>query len=342
MEDNFAEIKRDLQKYMKQGRIAVFVGAGVSALSDYPSWSDLVLLMSKKIDYKITLRDCKGNDCLSADEYLKIPQCFYNKNSLEYLEFVRKQLNVKKEPNDIHKLIMRIKPRHILTTNYDTLIEQSANRAGMQYSVINSDAKVSVAQTSNYILKVHGDFEKDNFVLKEQDYLNYETDFKLIDNLVKSIFSTNQVVFLGYGLGDYNIKLILNWVKNAQMENFIEPVFIYTGDSKLTEIEIKYYKENNLKVVDANRYFDNSIDTVAYMDKYKKALSELFFSEIDSERFSSNKGTVDYFYKRIEPLKDVKYLRIDEIAGLFPGTRARYKNQLVNDDFEYLIQVINN
>jgi hypothetical protein len=47
---------------------------------------------------------------------------------------------------------------------------------------------------------MHGDLKKKNFVLKEDDYLNYSSNFKLIDTMVKSIFSTNTVVFIGYGL----------------------------------------------------------------------------------------------------------------------------------------------
>ena len=88
--------------------------------------------MADEIDYPITLRDTDGNRRLSSDEYLKIPQMFYeHKGEKEYFKAVRRQLYVRKEPNEIHKMIMRLKPNHILTTNYDTLIEQTANRAGL-------------------------------------------------------------------------------------------------------------------------------------------------------------------------------------------------------------------
>ena len=47
-------------------------------------------------------------------------------------------------------------------------------------------------------MKLHGDLINKNFVLKEEDYLNYSDNFKLIETLAKSIFSTNTVVFIGY------------------------------------------------------------------------------------------------------------------------------------------------
>lgn len=91
------------------------------------------------------------------------------------------------------------------------LIEDCATKFGENYSVVASDTYISDAETIRYLLKVHGDFSAD-FVLKESDYLNYEYNYQLISNLMKSIFATNLVVFVGYSLDDYNIRLILNWM----------------------------------------------------------------------------------------------------------------------------------
>ncbi len=338
MIENLDEIKDLVSEYMHQERIAVFVGAGVSTLSQYPSWKKLVLSMADKIDYQITLKDINGNDSLSSDEYLKIPQFFYDtRGEKEYYSFVRKQLHTIKEPNEIHRMIMRLRPNHILTTNYDTLIEQAANRAGMSYSVINADDKVATAPTHNYILKVHGDFEANNFVLKESDYLNYNTNFTMIDNLMKSIISTHLVIFLGYSLGDYNIKLILNWVKQVQKDSFIEPIFIHTDLRELTMMELAYYKGENLKVIDANKLLDDPT-TPSYLERYSSVLSTLIDSKRDEIWYRNETWIVDHFYKVFAPLKDVKYLRCADIASLFEGATIYLKNQLKYAEFDYLIK----
>lgn len=329
------EIKDCINEYRLQERIVFFVGAGVSALSGYPSWRDLIIDMANRINYSISLKDEKGMPALSSDEYLKIPQMFYATQKNEYFNYIKKKLQVFKEPNDIHRLIMQIKPNHILTTNYDTLIEQASNMAGLAYSVINADNKVSKAPTNNYILKVHGDFEANNFVLTEGDYLNYENNFKLIDNLVKTIMSTNLVIFIGYGLGDYNIKLILNWVKQVQPESFIKPIFIYTGNRELTESEIEYYEGQQIRVVDANN-FVRDIEEPSYNDRYYNTLIELMNDERKEKWYRSPIWSIDHFYKIIEPLKDVKYLRIEDMAGLFKDANILYTNILRCGDFEYL------
>ena len=86
--------------------------------------------------------------------------------------------------------------------------------------------------------------------MKEEDYLNYSDNFKLVETLLKSIFATNTVVFIGYGLNDYNIKLILNWTKTLLKEKFNKPIFIYTDDAELSKDELRYHESKGLCVVD--------------------------------------------------------------------------------------------
>ena len=50
-------------------------------------------------------------------------------------------------------------------------------------------------------------------VLKEQDYLDYSQKHVLIELFIKSLLTDHIVLFLGYSLNDYNIKLILSWLK---------------------------------------------------------------------------------------------------------------------------------
>ena len=70
---------------------------------------------------------------------------------------------------------------------------------------------------------------------------------------MKSIISTHLVIFIGYSLGDYNIKLILNWVRNIQKEGFINPIFIHTDPKELSKTEIAYYEGESLRVLDTNK-----------------------------------------------------------------------------------------
>ena len=185
-------ILNDIKKYSSMGKLSVFVGAGVSALSGFPSWSSL---MANEINYTYKI-DSEGNAIFSSEELLKIPQVYYiMKGKTDYENKVKENFSDTYSTNEVYDLILSLQPNHILTTNYDNLIEKTAAKFGRNFSVLNSNDVVSKAETTNYIVKVHGDFTS-KFVLKEQDYLNYEQDFILIDNIVKNIFATNLVILL--------------------------------------------------------------------------------------------------------------------------------------------------
>lgn len=308
-------ILKTIKEYQNKEKLSFFVGAGVSKISEFPSWAELVLSMADEIGYSSYMVDKNGKPQLSSEEFLQIPQMYFNKykNSEpdKYINKVSQQLNVKRKPNDIHKMIMKLNPYHLLTTNYDTLLEQTANMFSINYSIINSDEKVSSAQTQRYIVKVHGDFEQDNFVLKEQDYLDYEENFKLIDNVVKTIMATNLIVFIGYQLSDYNIKLILNWVQNVQGDSFIEPIFIYTDPEPLDENRIRYYEERKLHIIPA--YELTEIDS--YFERYKASLRAITEYKEDEDITDC----VTCIYNRLQPIDEMLYIRANDFISLFPN-----------------------
>lgn len=301
----FEKIKR----YMDLSKVSVFVGAGVSALSKYPSWNALVKTMSDEIGY--TKEDEEKN--FSSEELLKIPQMYYNTfKERRYLEKIKTEFSGNYETNEIHDLIFSLKPKNILTTNYDTLLERTSVKFGRNYSVINSDRAVSSGVSNQYLIKLHGDFSA-NFVLKEQDYLDYETNYMLIDNLVKSIFATTLVIFVGYGLNDYNIKLILNWVKNVQADTFICPIFIHTG-KKLSKLDKKYQKYRGLEVIDANDFGKFADDD--YQGKYKKVLREIL--NYNSKAHCNSKiNIVEKLNDKVTGIENIHYFRRRDFNSIF-------------------------
>ena len=91
------------------------------------------------------------------------------------------------EPSAIHDLIIQFGTQTIVTTNYDHLIELSAERNSEMIKVISKDSDLPYRKSERELIKIHGDFENDNFVLKEDDYLNYSRKFKLIENYITDI-----------------------------------------------------------------------------------------------------------------------------------------------------------
>lgn len=302
---NIYEKFNDIKNASKSGKLTFFVGAGVSRLSNYPGWKDLINAFAEKLG----LEPKREGEDYSNSEYLSIPQKYYysiNKDDKKYYELIDSCLGVERDSNEIHDMILALKPRNIITTNFDELIEQTVSKNGLFYNVVSSDEALKVGETDRLILKIHGDLKSRNIVLKEEDYLNYSEKFKLIENAVKYIFSTNTVVFIGYGVEDYNIKLILNWVKNIQGDNFKNPYFIYLEDNKLNEIDIQYYESRGLNIIDINELIDSKLE---WVERYKFILDKI----VNNSNLSCQIDDLEYLYNLFLPLNELNSLRIKDI-----------------------------
>ncbi len=290
----------------EKDKLVFFVGAGVSAVSEYPRWSELIKIMDKILS---------GNekDHYSSEELLKIPQMLFYKDQEQYKKVLTDFFLVDVNVNDVHRKMAKLNPRHYITTNYDDLIEKSIRDTGGNYSVISKDSNVSNSKYYRYILKVHGDLSLSNqendvntIVLKENDYIEYEEHFPMVSTIMKSIVATNCIVFIGYGLGDYNIKLILNWVKRIQKESYIKPFFIHVGEYELNENEINYYSEFGLRIVDVPKMMGLSGTT--YAERYNYIMNQILnYSELPDD--VSDEVGIAYFIHLLEPLTSLNYIR---------------------------------
>ena len=70
------QIIKEIKIYQSKEKLAFFVGAGVSKMSNYPSWAELVLSMAEEIGYNSYNVNKEGKPMLSSEEFLKIPLCY--------------------------------------------------------------------------------------------------------------------------------------------------------------------------------------------------------------------------------------------------------------------------
>ena len=95
----------------------------------------------------------------SSDELLRIPQIFYDvKGENEFDRILEDVFSVERPTNPIHDKILAMNPAHIITTNYDDLIDKTCWKRGRYFSVISAEEDVAQA-ISQGIVKVHGDFD---------------------------------------------------------------------------------------------------------------------------------------------------------------------------------------
>lgn len=224
-------------------KLVVFAGAGISIDSGVPSWSRLIDEIKNELDLPESEKD-----------FLKIPQIYYNeRQEKEYIEKIRNVLGHKKlKHNEIHEEIFELNPEHVLTTNFEDLLEQVINKKSLPFSVVKEDKDLPYSHNTKLLIKVHGDLDSTNFVLKEDDYLNYSYNHPLIEAFIKSVFASKVVLFIGYSYNDYNLKQIVQNVRNILGNNF-QSAYLLSTDKQAHESHKQYLKNKGINVVD---YFD--------------------------------------------------------------------------------------
>ena len=157
-----------------------------SMLSGLLSWNGLI----KELQDRLGITDNYNDNTI-------IPQLYYNsRGKKEYNELIQSLLyNPNTIPNPIHECLVKINPRYIITTNYDNLIEKAFSANGIFLNVVEKDSDLPYAHTDHILIKMHGGFKYNNYVLKEDDYLNYTKNFTLIENYVKALFARYTVLF---------------------------------------------------------------------------------------------------------------------------------------------------
>lgn len=332
----------EIQEARNNNKLIIFVGAGVSQNSGLPSWTDLVKSLAQDIGIEKKL-DVDGinlspniiqqlndkNSQFSADEYLKIPQYYFNKKKRkEYFNKVKNLLSKKANPNIINYLICELKPKHIITTNYDDLLEQTYKKLQEPFSKISENKDLSTSHNNNFIIKMHGEITSKNpkFVLKEADYDNYSKDFKLIETYVKGLIATNTILFIGFSADDINVRKIFQWVKDI-LGDKIRPAFLINTDNykgkriqlikhnylKKIGIETLYYQEIKEDIekfkknnIDYDIYLKNAKDELNQTEDLKEKGQSLF--DILYYIFYKNSSYIDECYEKLKNLECFSYI----------------------------------
>lgn len=318
-----SNIKR-IQDASRNNKLVVFVGAGISMNSGVPSWGQLIE----------SLKDELPSNLKDETDSLKIAQLYKEvRGHKEYFEKIKLEFKYGRvSPNPIHKAILDLHPCHIITTNYDDLLEQIIASENLQYHIIKKDADLPYTQHENMVIKMHGDFDTNNIVLTENDYYNYTDNFPLIDAFVKSLFATKLVLFVGFSFNDLNLKIILNSVYKLLKEDF-QPIYLLTDISN-DQVLTSYYNKKGINITWVsesilNRYLVinekenttiNEIDNIYGKEVYRqlKVISD----------FQPKGDFIDILYSRVVSLQQELPYMVTCIEYLWPKNDCNYLNKV--------------
>lgn len=109
----------------------------------------------------------------------------------------------------------------IITTNYDNQLEELFK----DFEVIIGQNSLLTANTNNFfeIYKIHGSCKKPNsIVITREDYEYFDKKLKYLSAKLLTLFVEHPIIFIGYGIGDINIRKILEQIAQCLDKDQLE------------------------------------------------------------------------------------------------------------------------
>jgi hypothetical protein len=207
---------------LAERRCAIFMGAGVSmgstsadGLRHPPSWQ---AFLEGALALVHDLKDRRhAKSLINKGQFLDAAEVITDRsNQADFGNYLRETFV---QPhfafNDLHKIILELDPKIVVTTNYDEIYDQycKSGHAESGYNICRYYERFAVENIRSRIrlvIKAHGCVtDPTKVVLSRSSYFAARRDYPGFYELLDALFLTNTLLFVGCSLSDPDIQLIL-------------------------------------------------------------------------------------------------------------------------------------
>jgi hypothetical protein len=219
---------------IKSSQCTAFLGAGASfpRIADAKTIADQIVPPELK-EYGLF---CKSDSLAKITQMLAI----YRDESFprdKVAKICKDAHSTNPEPCNIHKTLAKLPINFYITTNYDDYILEALKQENKTPKDIicpwSSTKKVKTSKTTHlpcpsptqpYVYYLHGSYRNPaTMVLTEDDYLTFlgwiKSDLSRVPATLHGAFAANSLVFIGYGLGDWDFRVLVRSIIDTASRN---------------------------------------------------------------------------------------------------------------------------
>lgn len=202
-------------------RLVLFAGSGVSASARtrqgnrIRDWATFLMHATMKIadenDKAVVKKAIADKDYTLACELVKA-----SIETQEWTNLVHDEFSHVGIPSELHKALISLNQRIIITTNFDKLIENTWSdlSGGSRYpdllTDINDNAWEALKNDRDYIIKIHGTVDlPETMIFDRTDYAKKAFFNWYYNEFIEALLLSHTFLFIGFSMADPAITLII-------------------------------------------------------------------------------------------------------------------------------------
>lgn len=235
-----------LARLIKEKKVMLFIGAGISASVGFASWGELISRLGIDQGYDKEIFKEYGNNMMLAEYVDNRSRRVYEK--IREIFRIDDDIRAELKKSEIYDALLKLDCPVIYTTNYDHLIEEYYRMEGHKFNrvVTIEDMQQLDPENSTRIMKFHGDIEKEaSIVLTESQYYKRMDFQNFMDVQLQADMLQYHVLFLGYSLSDINMKLLL-YLSGKRQENSANKMKGYIFTATPNKVQKEVFRKNGI------------------------------------------------------------------------------------------------
>lgn len=234
----------DLVSDIALRKVVVFVGAGASkwakphsgnSFKDWESFLKHAAQSTPRRIQRIIVERLKAKDYLIASEILK--------THLEdrWVKILEEEFQQAAEASRLHRAIISLGQRIVVTTNFDKLIETAWNEAKITHypkviTKIDQQVFKLFRDNESYLIKIHGSIdEPGSIVFDKTSFQKGAFSNRFYQDLIQTLLLTHTFLFIGFSMDDPAVSLLVE--SHAHRYSDTRPHYAFVSGKPQSEID---------------------------------------------------------------------------------------------------------
>ncbi|MCW2114432.1 SIR2 family protein [Bradyrhizobium elkanii] len=260
-----------LAREIVKERCIFFLGAGISASSvgpagnSPPTWKEFLAAACDLVTDTDLRKEIEK--LIAERKYLVALQAIKdNSDRARYHDFLNRNFNAPYQPSRLHEIIYDLDSRIVLTANFDKIYEGYclSYRPGGKplHKVIDYTSEAladELRDNTRLLIRAHGSInDVRQMIFTRSEYHAAKRRYGSFYEILKALFITNTIVFLGCGMDDPDILLLLEDVHILGRHE--KPHYALVRSGEANSVTIKDWLETyNVKVLEYGPKYEDLV-----------------------------------------------------------------------------------